>query len=573
MFKKVIVSLVILLSTFSYSYWYNQTEIKLFYDKYYQSLVNRNIVWSDLITTLQTLNTKLTNALKTTKTKKNKEVLSYIIKINNEKISLLNTKNINNNSQTISTNTLLLWANKKTYDISKLPYKYVKLDSYLQFFDNQNYFKLNINSFFVLNDTNFNYIKNNNLTWGYFVSLPDWTNIFTNDYFLEKKYSYEDIYNLFENKIELNKKYFLDNNWNYIKYFYEKYVSFPDKYGLYLSDLKTNWISLTQTLFVNDNWQYYFVKDFTKKKLISKSFIDNITNKDEFLFDIYDDNKVISSDNELYLSQIKSFTQNIIKNATTDEQKVKKIYDWIVDNISYYDNLDDWNYKVYSWIETFKNRTGVCDWYTKLFQYMLSYAQINDVEIKRWFAFDNKEFPNFWHAWVRIWQDYYDPTFDDPIWKLDWTVYDYNYYKIPKDLIYVNRFDWFDIPTYLKNLSLSDRKMLVQKRLYELYDNYKNYNLLKKVKNKIELWYSYDETPTVSTLLDKKVVYEVNNFIFTYNNTQKQISSLNYYKLTDDNISLLMSKPDFDMKNSYLFKWYLDNWSFEYRIAYDVTFN
>lgn len=573
MFKKVIVSLVILLSTFNYSYWYNQTEIKLFYDKYYQSLVNRNIVWSDLISTLQTLNTKLTNVLKTTKTKKNKEVLSYIIKINNEKISLLNTKNIDNNSQTINTNTLLLWANKKTYDISKLPYKYVKLDSYLQFFDNQNYFKLNINSFFVLNDTNFNYIKNNNLTWGYFVSLPDWTNIFTNDYSLEKKYSYEDIYNLFENKIELNKKYFLDNNWNYIKYFYEKYVSFPDKYGLYLSDLKTNWISLTQTLFVNDNWQYYFVKDFTKKKLISKSFIDNITNKDEFLFDIYDDNKVISSDNELYLSQIKSFTQNIIKNATTDEQKVKKIYDWIVDNISYYDNLDDWNYKVYSWIETFKNRTGVCDWYTKLFQYMLSYAQINDVEIKRWFAFDNKEFPNFWHAWVRIWQDYYDPTFDDPIWKLDWTVYDYNYYKIPKDLIYVNRFDWFDIPTYLKNLSLSDRKMLVQKRLYELYDNYKNYNLLKKVKNKIELWYSYDETPTVSTLLDKKVVYEVNNFIFTYNNTQKQISSLNYYKLTDDNISLLMSKPDFDMKNSYLFKWYLDNWSFEYRIAYDVTFN
>lgn len=573
MFKKVIVCLVILLSTFNYSYWYNQTEIKLFYDKYYQSLVNRNIVWSDLISTLQTLNTKLTNALKTTKTKKNKEVLSYIIKFNNEKISLLNTKNIDNNSQTINTNTLLLWANKKTYDISKLPYKYVKLDSYLQFFDNQNYFKLNINSFFVLNDTNFNYIKNNNLTWGYFVSLPDWTNIFTNDYFLEKKYSYEDIYNLFENKIELNKKYFLDNNWNYIKYFYEKYVSFPDKYGLYLSDLKTNWISLTQTLFVNDNWQYYFVKDFTKKKLISKSFIDNITNKDEFLFDIYDDNKVISSDNELYLSQIKSFTRNIIKNATTDEQKVKKIYDWIVDNISYYDNLDDWNYKVYSWIETFKNRTGVCDWYTKLFQYMLSYAQINDVEIKRWYAFDNKEFPNFWHAWVRIWQDYYDPTFDDPIWKLDWTVYDYNYYKIPKDLIYVNRFDWFDIPTYLKNLSLSDRKMLVQKRLYELYDNYKNYNLLKKVKNKIELWYSYDETPTVSTLLDKKVVYEVNNFIFTYNNTQKQISSLNYYKLTDDNISLLMSKPDFDMKNSYLFKWYLDNWSFEYRIAYDVTFN
>lgn len=573
MFKKVIVSLVILLSTFNYSYWYNQTEIKLFYDKYYQSLVNRNIVWSDLISTLQTLNTKLTNVLKTTKTKKNKEVLSYIIKINNEKISLLNTKNIDNNSQTINTNTLLLWANKKTYDISKLPYKYVKLDSYLQFFDNQNYFKLNINSFFVLNDTNFNYIKNNNLTWGYFVSLPDWTNIFTNDYSLEKKYSYEDIYNLFENKIELNKKYFLDNNWNYIKYFYEKYVSFPDKYGLYLSDLKTNWISLTQTLFVNDNWQYYFVKDFTKKKLISKSFIDNITNKDEFLFDIYDDNKVISSDNELYLSQIKSFTQNIIKNATTDEQKVKKIYDWIVDNISYYDNLDDWNYKVYSWIETFKNRTGVCDWYTKLFQYMLSYAQINDVEIKRWFAFDNKEFPNFWHAWVRIWQDYYDPTFDDPIWKLDWTVYDYNYYKIPKDLIYVNRFDWFDIPTYLKNLSLSDRKMLVQKRLYELYDNYKNYNLFKKLKNKIELWYSYDETPTLSTLLEKKVVYEVNNFIFTYNNTQKQISSLNYYKLTDDNISLLMSKPDFDMKNSYLFKWYLDNWSFEYRIAYDVTFN
>lgn len=47
--------------------------------------------------------------------------------------------------------------------------------------------------------------------------------------------------------------------------------------------------------------------------------------------------------------------------------------------------------------------------------YMLNYAGVHDVEVIRGHVIDAQDFPTIGHAWIRIGDRYYDPTFDDPI--------------------------------------------------------------------------------------------------------------------------------------------------------------
>jgi transglutaminase/protease-like cytokinesis protein 3 len=46
---------------------------------------------------------------------------------------------------------------------------------------------------------------------------------------------------------------------------------------------------------------------------------------------------------------------------------------------------------------------------------MLAFAGIEDIEHIRGYVIDAVDFPQIGHAWVRIGNRYYDPTFDDPI--------------------------------------------------------------------------------------------------------------------------------------------------------------
>jgi hypothetical protein len=68
-------------------------------------------------------------------------------------------------------------------------------------------------------------------------------------------------------------------------------------------------------------------------------------------------------------------------------------------------------------------------------------------------------------------------------------------------------------------MSLKDRKNFVKKRIYELYNKYKNtnYNILKPIKFRLEHNIRYNEEINLdnfSKILPKKVVY---NFTFVEN--------------------------------------------------------
>ncbi|MDP5039038.1 MAG: hypothetical protein NWP80_01165, partial [Candidatus Gracilibacteria bacterium] len=335
-------------------------------------------------------------------------------------------------------------------------------------------------------------------------------------------------------------------------------------------DLGPNNINHLNTLIVKDGFKYYFVNIYNKKNILNKKIIENIKNKNDFLYNIYDDNKILTSSNNEILTQIKNTTLEIIKDSKNDDEKIKSIYDWIVNNIDYYENFSDGNKNIYSGIETFKNRVGVCDGYTKIFSYMLSFAGIQDVEVKRGFAFDSQDFPNYGHAWVRIGNYYYDPTFDDP---LGFKYSNYSYFKVPYDLIYVNRFDGFDIPENLKELSLENRKKIVISRYLELYPKYSEYYLMKRYKDLYELGFSYDEEITIENFLEKIDYIEVKDNTFLENNQLKQIKSLRYYELTLNNIINIINNPDLSIKDLKLLKWYNSNGNFDYKLAYELTLN
>jgi hypothetical protein len=66
--------------------------------------------------------------------------------------------------------------------------------------------------------------------------------------------------------------------------------------------------------------------------------------------------------------------------------------------------------------------------------------------------------------------------------------------------LYVNRFEGFEIKDNLDKLSLDERKKIVLKNMYALYEKYKDYNLMKTIKNRIYLGLSYDEDLTLEKL-------------------------------------------------------------------------
>ncbi len=72
--------------------------------------------------------------------------------------------------------------------------------------------------------------------------------------------------------------------------------------------------------------------------------------------------------------------QGLTKGASR-EQKIAAIYAWILQNISYTENINFEDQQIFSGIETFRQKTGVCTGYTRLFLYMLSLAGIHDVEV------------------------------------------------------------------------------------------------------------------------------------------------------------------------------------------------
>ncbi len=206
------------------------------------------------------------------------------------------------------------------------------------------------------------------------------------------------------------------------------------------------------------------------------------------------------------------------------------------------------------------------------------FSWIENLEIKTWFVINSDLFPNFWHAWVKIWDYYYDPTFDDPLWQKSTKTFDkYKYFKLPKDLLYSDRFDWNIISDSLKKSSKTSRDLLVAKRFYDAAKIYKNsdYMILKPYITKLNLWLKFNEKLDTSKAVKIFSYLEAKNdySAIDSNWNKKFIKNIIYYKVDNSNLENIFAQV-FAYNSSwvYLIKWDLWNGQYEYRLSNNIKF-
>lgn len=377
-----------------------------------------------------------------------------------------------------------------------------------------------------------------------------------------------DIYRWFKIKISKNNNYVLED-WIWYTYVYSKYRNFWKWIVPTENDLSHWWLDKNSTVLLLDSklWAF-FVTDYKKVKLISNSIISWISNKKEFLSQAVDDKKYLHNDTDDAFVELKEYTQNLTS-WLSRSNKISKIYGDILKNISYSTTFSISNKQIFSWISTFKNKVWICGWYTKLNLYMLSFAWVDQARVIKWFVIDAPDFPSIWHAWIQIWYQYYDPTFDDPIWASKTKSYSqYKYYWLPKDLFYTNRYDYYSLPTYLKTESLESRKKLIKENLSKFTTKYesRDYILLRPFSFRQNNSLKYDDVLTIEKL--KKIIpyFEVKDYKYSDNWIEKIISTLDFYTITDKNIESLLTQVNYKMDWYILFKW--EDWT--YRLGYNV---
>ncbi len=361
-------------------------------------------------------------------------------------------------------------------------------------------------------------------------------------------------------------------------YLFTQYSYFDDGASIQLRDLKHNWVDISQDLaFVTKEWKLWFTKDYSQIELAHHDTIEGHPNMYDILLALRKDQTKIISDTKTSLQNIQDITEQITAGKNTD-QKIQTIYHYILEQISYTINLDLNDRKIFSWIETFNNRDGVCEGYTALFYYMLQFAGIDDVEVMYGDVIDSADFPNIGHAWVRIWDEYYDPTFDDPVWASETKKFvDYKYYKLPKDIFYTNRYNYWNTPESLKTTSLQYRKNLIQKNLSTLVEKYSNqwYTLMKPLEFKSQFWYQYDEIIRPENYSNIAPIYNVANYV--YQNEEEDsfnIKKLQYFPIAHQTSDLgqILEQINYQTDDYTLFYWQLDDGSHEYRMAYNIEY-
>ena len=367
-----------------------------------------------------------------------------------------------------------------------------------------------------------------------------------------------------------------DNVW--YGYVFTKYSYFQDWETITQRDLIHNGIdSNSDLIFLTKEGHLGFSKEYNIVEIAYHKDLKNYINIYDILLALKKDQTKIVSDTKNTITKVQKITQSLTA-GKTEEEKIQAIYNYILENISYTENLDLNDRKIFSWIETFNNNNGVCEGYTALFYYMLQFAGITDSKVIYGDVIDSQDFPNIGHAWVQIGNRYYDPTFDDPVGqKQTRELEDYKYYNLPKDLFYTNRYEYATTPESLKTTSLEYRKNLIQENLQNLVIKYKNsdYNLLKPLKFKLQHGYTYNEEITLENFSQIAPIYEVVDY--SYNNENGKlytIKKLNYFPIDtqNNNIETILNQLDYDISQHQMFAWKKEDGTYEYRLWYNLEY-
>lgn len=367
-----------------------------------------------------------------------------------------------------------------------------------------------------------------------------------------------------------------EKNGSYVSVNYSGSLFFDDVYGVSYQSLQNADINVENDFVYKKEWgDFHFIINHTQKDLVKVSDVFGLSNKAEVLSQLWDDAKHKNSNIPQTFQDIKKKTQELTQ-WLAEEEKVAAIYKWILEHMEYSKVVDFTNTQIFSGIEGFNTGDGVCTSYSRLFAYMLSFADIIDVEVIEWYVIDAQDFPQVGHAWVRIGEKYYDPTFDDPVWF--WrnkTADEYLYYGLPKDIFYTNRYEQDMLPKALKLASDEEITKHIHDRLRRLIPKYSAELSMYPVFAPVTFRENYNISPLIkitpqilsATIGDYKVDGE--NFSFTKKWKKEYITSLRYFILNDSNTEDILKQIHYKLDDYYLFEWN-ENGKKESRLAYDV---
>ena len=531
---------------------------------------------------LKNINSKIDNILEKNKLNSKKtKILNDILVLFNERIFELDyKKSLENTSQVFLEAKIYNDLDNRLNKIRIPDYlkssknKIIKILGNQEFVENNEIKKINFTKYYLVKSSNFSQFKNKR--WLFLVN-SSWEVWFVEKYNISTKIKYSEASKYFSWYITKKNKFFKE--WNiFYSYNFKNYKFFEDKYWFYTDTLKQNNIDINNSiLYFSEKKKYNFITNYKKNKLINSDIIYWIVDKKDFLDDLVNDKLYLTGDTDKLFIELKNKIEKITfwKNKS---EKIKIIYNFILNNLEYTKDLDINDKKIFSWILSYKNKNWVCEWYVKLASYSLKFAWIKDVKVIRWDVIDAKDFPKIWHAWLKIWDLYYDPTFDDPVWGIKTKNFsEYKYFWLPKDLLYANRFDYWATPEHLKSEPLEYRKNIVNQNLSKLSTKYswKNYLILQWVdfnkKFNIEVW----KNITISQVKKILPYYEVTEkssweLVFYKNWIKKNITKLQFFVINNNNLWQVLEQLNYKLDWLYLFKWN-KNWKIEYRLWFDVV--
>lgn len=393
---------------------------------------------------------------------------------------------------------------KEYYGLANRAWKIVRINKNYEFWDNDGKRKRVLPNLYIEMEDNPGYIRTVDRTYNLEneIMMIEWRNV----YFSVWGYTIEEEVNL--NYIKKNAgKYITFSQWlwrnglwiavskiNNIDYVLDttsyEYSHIPNK-PFYLSSYTnlhsvSDWMvaniqPATLTLFT-ENAHFYRLPFYVNK---------NLVNRDKNIAFLGADLLHYSKDRQSALTdwmawqKLVFFTNDLIKWAKTDKEKIDVIYRWITTNIKYNQQVYDYfvengvdlsttslwdNDEAFWWLKTFENRLWVCQGIARLFYYMLSIAWVKDAEVIDGKANNGEVYIE--HSWLKINGLYYDPTFD--LW--GWTKNrPYMYKWLPQDIMYASR-DYKDTYDWAK----ADWDQLKEKYYNELSSVYKNYKMLWK---------------------------------------------------------------------------------------------
>ncbi|MDD2515952.1 MAG: hypothetical protein PHF46_03685 [Candidatus Gracilibacteria bacterium] len=228
-----------------------------------------------------------------------------------------------------------------------------------------------------------------------------------------------------------------------------KYYITPVDDGLYLEPWKINKDSLKDLILFKLDGKYYLATEYKEFYLGNKSLYEKISNKDGFF-------NILKSESYYYknldfvskLTSIKNFAEDLTKNQSSNDDKIKQIYVRLTKSITYDSFSEDYvdgkitkdyyetnvNKEVYSGAGTYKNNNGVCDGFSKLMFYMLYFSGIENAEIETGFSTNGGT--EILHSRIKIGNYYYDSTWD--IYSLG-NPSKFEFYKMTADEAYKTR--------------------------------------------------------------------------------------------------------------------------------------